>query len=127
MKSRILQICVLLVCCLASSLLTWQYASSYFDKYYTELVIEMRSKQVFPVVYCRKTIPANTTITSEYLELRCVPENILPASAMESVSDVVGRKSNSTIKKGDAIFVADFEELKSQFPNLNLRENNSLK
>jgi len=127
MKSRILQICVLVVCCLASSLLTWQYASSYFDKYYTELVIEMRSKQVFPVVYCRKTIPANTTITSEYLELRVVPEKILPASAMDSISAVVGRKSNNTIKKGDAIPIAAFDDLKSQFPNLNLRENESLK
>lgn len=127
MKSRILQICVLVVCCLASSLLTWEYASSYFDRYCTELVIELRSKQLFPVVYCRKTIPANTTITSEYLELRTVPENILPASANESISDVVGRKSNNTIKKGDAIFVAAFDDLKSQLPHLNLRENNCLK
>lgn len=127
MKSRILQICVLVVCCLASSLLTWEYASRHFDKYYTELLIELRSKQLFPVVYCRKTIPANTTITSEYLELRAVPEHILPASAMESISDVVGRKSNNTIKKGDAIPVAAFDDLKSQLPHLNLRENNSLK
>ncbi len=127
MESRIMQICVLVVCCLASSLLTWEYASIHFDRYYTKLVIELRSKQLFPVVYCRKTIPANTTITSEYLELRVVPEKILPASAMDSISAVVGRKSNNTIKKGDAIPIAAFDELKSQFPNLNIRENESLK
>lgn len=127
MKSRILQFCILLVCCLASYFFTWNYTSGNFDKYYADLVFELRSKQVFPVVYCRKTIPANTTITSDYLELRRVPEKILPASAMDSISNVVGRKSNHAIEEGDPIDVAAFEELKSQFPNLKLQESSSSK
>ncbi len=123
MKSRILQVCFLIACCLATYLFTWEFAKGYFDRYYTNLAIEVRSKQLFPVVYCKKTIPANTVITPEYLEFRRVPENILPANAMDSFSDVLGRKSSAAIKKGSAIFIANFEELKQQLPHLNSQRN----
>ena len=127
MMSRILQICLLMVCCCAvSSLMTWQFAARYFDKYYTNLIIELRSKQLFPVVYCRKTIPANTVITPEYLEFRRVPEMILPANAMDSFSDVLGRKANCKIEKGYPVNICAFDDLKKNLPQFK-QESNSAK
>jgi hypothetical protein len=54
-----------------------------------------------------------------------VNENILPANATNSYSDVLGRKSSAAIEKGSAIFIADFEELKLLLPHLNPQNNNS--
>ncbi|MBS2005764.1 MAG: hypothetical protein JST01_01905 [Cyanobacteria bacterium SZAS TMP-1] len=105
---RILQISVLLLCCIGSSVLTWFFTSRYDYDRYAQAIAEFRAKQIYPVVYCRKDIPANTEITSEYLEFRRVPENILPANACESISVVLGRKAKYPIKKGSALFLADF-------------------
>lgn len=102
------QICILLLFSLVSSAITWFITSRCDYDYYTKQLAAIRQKQLFPVVYCRKNIPANVEITSDYLEFRMVPEDILPANACDSVSIVLGRKAKSPIKQGAALFLADF-------------------
>lgn len=114
--SRNSQISILLFACIASSILTWAVTSRYDNDRFTELDVAENNRQVmeatrdklYPVVYCKKDIPANIEITSDYLEFRRVPDDILPANACVSFTEVVGRKVSYPIKKGSALFLADF-------------------
>ena len=107
-NSRILSTFFLLACCGVTSFVTWSLTSRYDYEYFSRRLIDIRARELFPVVYCRKDIPANTKITEEYVELRAVHENILPANACNEISTVIGKKVRYPIKKGDALFLADF-------------------
>lgn len=115
--SRISQTFTLLVCGIASTLLTWQITAGCDSDYYGRQISEICKKELFPVVYCRKDIPANTVITPDHLELRIVPDEILPANACDCILVALGRKVNYPIKKGDALFLADFRLLNLPFPD----------
>lgn len=114
--SRNSQISILLIACIGSSVLAWAVTSRCDNDHYTELmmadynrrVIEATRDKLYPVVYCKKDIPVNIEITSDYLEFRRVPDDILPANACVSFTEVVGRKVSYPIKKGSALFLADF-------------------
>lgn len=127
--SRKLQISILFFACIASSILTWAVTSRYDNDRFTELDVAENNRQVmlatrhklYPVVYCKKDIPANIEITSDYLEFRKVPDHILPANACVSFSQIIGRKVSYPIKKGSALFLADFFLIDLSHPDAELK------
>jgi len=127
--SRKLQISILLIACIGSSILTWAVTSRYdndrFNKLmradYDRQVMEATRDKLYPVVYCKKDIPANIEITSDYLEFRKVPNHILPANACVCFSQIIGRKVSYPIKKGSALFLADFFLIDLSHPDAELK------
>jgi|GEM_PF-3544306 len=127
--SRNSQISILLFACIGSSILTWAVTSRCANDHYTALMMADYNRQVmqatrgklYPVVYCKKDIPANIEITSDYLEVRRVPDYILPANACVSFGEIIGRKVSYPIKKGSAVFLADFFLMDMAHPYADLK------
>lgn len=97
---------LLILWCVGCATITW-LLKSHCDNNFYDRVKAIHLKQLRRVIYCRKDIPANTVITSEYLELRMIPKDILPLNACDCSSTAVGRKTRSPVKKGSALLLAD--------------------